>query len=136
MGGKIFDPMTFVSAQNLRATQPRLRIAELLFSDGLDRHVTAEQVATKLKQNDATVALATIYNTLHNFVDVGILRQVMGIERGVIVFDTNTSPHQHFYNEVTGELIDISPDIIDQKKLPPRPEGSKLVSTDIIIRVR
>ncbi len=136
MGGNIFDPVTFVSAQNLRATRPRLRIAELLFSDGLDRHVTAEQVATKLKQNDETVALATIYNTLHNFVDVGILRQVMGTARGVIVFDTNTTPHQHLFNETTGELIDISPDLIDEKKLPPLPEGSKLVSTDVIIRIR
>ena len=52
------------------------------------------------------VSLATVYNTLHQFTDAGLLRQVI-VDAARSYFDTNTGDHQHFFLEEEGRLIDI-----------------------------
>ncbi|MEM9014565.1 MAG: transcriptional repressor [Pseudomonadota bacterium] len=120
----------------MRVTRPRLLIAELLFGDGEDRHVTAEWVAEELERAGESIALASVYNTLHSFVGQGLLRPVQSAERGVTMFDTNTRPHHHVYNETTGELSDIADGDLKLAGEPTLPDGVELVGTDIVIRVR
>ncbi len=131
-----FDPVALLERYRLRATRPRVHVARLLFGDGQDRHVTAEWVSERLTAAGESVALATVYNTLHNFAEVGLLREVRGAERGAIIFDTNTAPHHHFYNEKTRELSDIPASAIQLMGLPEPPAGSVVVGCDVIVRVR
>ena len=42
------------------------------------------------------VSLATVYNTLHQFTEAGLLRQVI-VDAARSYFDTNTGDHQHFF---------------------------------------
>jgi Fur family iron response transcriptional regulator len=63
------------------------------------------------------VSLATIYNTLHQFTEVGFLRQV-AIDASKSYFDTNNTEHHHFYIEDRHELMDISPTNVIVAKLP------------------
>ncbi len=49
------------------------------------------------------VSLATVYNTLHQFVEAGLLREV-AIESTKTYFDTKTSNHFHFFFEEDGAL--------------------------------
>lgn len=58
----------------LRPTRTRIALSALLFSKG-DRHVTAEQLFEEANQARVSVSLATVYNTLHQFTEVGFLRR-------------------------------------------------------------
>ena len=117
----------------LRPTRQRLALAELLFGRG-HRHVTAEQLHREARDAGLSVSLATIYNTLNQFTDAGLLRQV--VTNGHYTFyDTNTDEHYHFYLEEMDRLIDIPADQIDLSALPPLPEGKRVKGVDIIIRL-
>ena len=60
----------------LRPTRQRVALAELLFARG-DRHLTAERLHEEAVSNDVPVSLATVYNTLHQFTEAGLLREVL-----------------------------------------------------------
>ena len=107
----------------LRPTRQRLALARLLF-DGGDRHVTAEQLHSEAESAGVSVSLATVYNTLHQFTDGGLLREGV-VEAGRSYFDTNT-----------GALTDIPGDEIAIGDLPPPPPGAEIERVDLVIRIR
>src|SRR5919204_76918 len=94
----------------LRPTRQRVALARLLFG-GADRHVTAEQLHGEALAAAIRVSLATVYNTLHQFTDAGLLREVV-VEPGRSYFDTNTDDHHHFFSESRGTLQDIPGDAV------------------------
>ena len=120
-------------ATGLRPTRQRLALARLLL-DGGDRHVTAETLHNEASTRGMRVSLATVYNTLHQFTRAGLLRQVT-VDANRAYFDTNTSDHQHFLFEETGELRDISPEAVTVVKLPAPPHGAEIRRVDVVIRV-
>ena len=131
-----FEATRFLETLGLRATRPRLKIARILYADGQARHVSAEWLAEEVGRQGEPVALATVYNTLHSLVEAGALREVRGTGSGTTIFDTNTGPHHHFFDEGTGELTDIPADRLQVLGIPPAPDGKAIASCDIIIRVR
>jgi Fur family iron response transcriptional regulator len=118
----------------VRPTRQRLGLARLLFEDG-DRHVTAEQLHAESASANMRVSLATIYNTLNQFSQVGLLREVV-VEPGRSYFDTNTSDHHHFFHEETAQLQDIAGDAIAVGAIPDPPPGTCVERVDIIVRVK
>jgi Fur family iron response transcriptional regulator len=118
----------------LRPTRQRLALARLLF-DGGDRHVTAEQLHGEAMTASVRVSLATVYNTLHQFTDAGLLREVV-VEAGRSYFDTNIADHHHFFFEGTGQLQDIPSDSVTVADLPTAPSGTRVARVDVIIRVQ
>ncbi len=118
----------------LRPTRQRMALACLLF-DGADRHVTAEQLHSEARRDNLSVALATAYNTLHQFTGAGLLRQVM-VEPGRTYIDTNTVDHHHFYFEEDGTLRDVHPESLSVNSLPAPPPGAEIDRVDVIIRCR
>ena len=119
---------------NLRPTRQRLALAKLLFDRG-DRHITAEQLHGEATAAAIPVSLATVYNTLHQFTGVGLLREVV-VEPGRLYFDTNVDDHHHFYCESTGALQDIPGAAVSVSQLPHAPAGTEISRVDVIIRVR
>jgi Fur family iron response transcriptional regulator len=117
----------------LRPTRQRLALASLLFK-GMDRHVTAEQLHGEAQSHTIKVSLATIYNTLHQFTEAGLLREVV-VEPGRSYFDTNISDHHHFYAELTGQLSDIPGHSLSMSGLPQPPEGMAITRVEVIVRV-
>src|SRR6476620_10548974 len=107
----------------LRLTRQRLALARLLFEGG-DRHVTAEQLHGEAQAAKIRLSLATVYNTLHQFTDHGLLREVV-VEPGRSYFDTNTTDHHHFFCEVTGKLQDIPGEDLSVTSLPMPPPGTE-----------
>ena len=118
----------------LRPTRQRLALAGLLF-DGDDRHVTAEQLHDEAVAAVIPVSLATVYNTLHQFTNAGLLREVV-VEPGRSYFDTNIDDHHHFFCESTGMLQDIPGAAVMVGELPHAPAGTEISRVDVIIRVR
>jgi Fur family iron response transcriptional regulator len=123
-----------LSGAGLRPTRQRLLLAHVLFDRG-DRHVTAEQLHAEAAADGATISLATVYNTLHQFQAIGLLREVI-VESGRVYFDTNTTDHHHFYIEASGRLLDIPGDLVNIGTLPEIPEGFDLDRVDVVIRLR
>jgi Fur family transcriptional regulator, iron response regulator len=120
-------------AAGLRPTRQRLGLARLLLGKG-DRHVTAEQLHAEAAAGAIPVSLATIYNTLHQFTEAGLLREVV-VEPGRSYFDTNTADHHHFFCETNGLLQDIPAQAITVSGLPVAPEGTEIRRVDVIVRV-
>jgi Fur family iron response transcriptional regulator len=117
----------------LRPTRQRLALGTLLFGNG-DRHVSAEMLHYEALAAGEQVSLATVYNTLHQFTQAGLLRE-LAIEGGKAYFDTNTSNHNHFFIEERGELMDIAGDSIRVDGLPEPPQGMKISHIDVVVRL-
>src|SRR5258708_7549668 len=80
-----------------RRTRQRMALGWILFGKG-DGHITAEMLYEEASKAKVPVSLATVYNTLHQFTDVGLLRQV-AVDGSKTYFDTNVSQHHHFFIE-------------------------------------
>lgn len=120
---------------NLRPTRQRILLANLIWSGTQPRHVTAEQLHNEAKYTGEHVSLATVYNTLHQFIEAGLLLEVC-VDGTRSYFDTNIDEHHHLLNIATGELTDISAHrmgITLPHDLPPELET---MSVDVIIRVK
>jgi Fur family iron response transcriptional regulator len=117
----------------LRPTRQRLALAEILFAKG-DRHVTAETLHEEAIANSVPVSLATVYNTLHQFTEAGLLREV-AVEGSKTYFDTNTSNHYHFFCERDGVLMDIPVGELAVDGLPEPPEGMEVSRIDVLVRL-
>ena len=128
------DVKSMLRHVGLRPTRQRMALGWLLFGKG-DRHITAEMLYEEASRAKVPVSLATIYNTLHQFKEVGLLRQV-AVDGSKAYFDTNTSAHHHFFVEGEGELLDI-PDanmLVGSDPIPP--EGYEIERVDVIVRLR
>ena len=117
----------------LRPTRQRLALARLLFEGG-DRHVTAELLHGEARTGHIRVSLATVYNTLHQFTDAGLLREVV-VEPGRSYFDTNIADHHHFFCESIGLLQDIPAEDLRVIGLPLPPLGTEIGRVEVIVRV-
>jgi Fur family transcriptional regulator, iron response regulator len=95
--------------------------------------VTAEELHGEAVISGISVSLATVYNTLHQFTEAGLLRETV-VEPGRSYFDTNTADHHHFFFEETGRLMDIPSDSIRVSNLPKPPQG-EIKRVDVTIRV-
>ena len=118
----------------LRPTRQRLALAKLLFA-GMDRHVTAEGLHAEALAAGARVSLATIYNSLHQFTQAGLLRQVV-VDGARTYFDTNVGDHHHFFLEEEGRLLDIPGGGVTVCGLPEPPAGCAPTRVDVIVRVK
>ena len=127
------NPLERLRAVGLRPTRQRLALARLLFEPG-DRHVTAEQLHGEAIGSAIRVSLATVYNTLHQFTDAGLLREVV-VEPGRSYFDTNIDDHHHFFWETSGELQDIPGAGVVVSGLPLPPAGTAIRRVEVIVRV-
>ncbi|MCP5083163.1 MAG: transcriptional repressor [Alphaproteobacteria bacterium] len=117
----------------LRPTRQRISLASMLFT-GPERHISAEELHEEAVAAKVPVSLATVYNTLNQFTEAGLLREV-AIDGTKSYFDTNTSNHYHFYLESEGRLIDIDSNALKVVGLPEAPEGTKVNRIDVVVRL-
>jgi Fur family transcriptional regulator, iron response regulator len=128
------DVKTMLRKVGLRPTRQRMALGWLLFGKG-DRHLTAEALYEEASRAKVPVSLATIYNTLHQFTDVGLLRQV-AVDGSKAYFDTNVSTHHHFFVEGEDELLDIPGTDVIVGNAPTPPEGFEIARVDVVVRLR
>jgi Fur family transcriptional regulator, iron response regulator len=129
------DVLALLRQVGLRPTRQRMALGWLLFAKG-DRHLTAEMLYEEANRAKIAVSLATVYNTLHQFTDAGLLREVT-VNGSKTYFDTNVSDHHHFFIENEHNLVDIPADansIVGE--LPQVPEGYEISRVDVVVRLR
>jgi len=117
----------------LRPTRQRCSLASLLFGQG-DRHVSAEALHEEVGKAGVKVSLATVYNTLHQFRQAGMLRE-LAIDGQRSYFDTNTSNHNHFYIESESRLVDIPGNSVRVDGVPQPPAGMRISHVDVVVRL-
>lgn len=118
----------------LRPTRQRVALGDLLFAKG-DRHLTVEELHEEAVTAGVPVSLATVYNTLHQFTEAGLIR-VLAVESAKTYFDTNVSDHHHFFVEGENEVLDIPISNLTIDNLPSPPEGMEIAHVDVVIRLR
>lgn len=128
------DVTGMLRGAGLRPTRQRVSLAELLYSRG-DRHISAELLHEEAVAADVPVSLATVYNTLHQFTEAGLLREV-AIDGNKTYFDTNVTDHHHFFIEGANRVIDIPGEGVGIGAIPEAPEGMEIVRVDVVVRVR
>ena len=128
------DVLALLRQVKLRPTRQRMALGWLLFAKG-DRHLTAEMLYEEATHAKVPVSLATVYNTLHQFTEVGLLRQV-AVDGSKAYFDTNNSEHHHFFIEDQNDLMDIPATDVLVGKAPVAPEGYEIARIDVVVRLR
>ncbi|QOZ55592.1 Fur family transcriptional regulator Irr [Bradyrhizobium sp. CCBAU 53338] len=117
----------------MRVTRQRLALGKMLLL-GDHRHVTAEGLHEEASAANLRLSLATVYNTLNQFTEAGLLRRIAadGIKS---FFDTDTSVHPHFYLEGEDALVDVAGGLAFSKLPDPLP-GHEIERLDVIVHLR
>ena len=132
-GCPFHDVRAMLRDVGLRPTRQRLALGWLLFAKG-GRHLTAEVLHEDALKARFPVSLATVYNTLNQFTEAGLLREV-AVDSSKTYFDTDASDHHDFYIEGDGKLVDI-PDVLALDKMPSPPEGYEVSRVDVVVRLK
>ena len=122
-----------LSNSGIRPTKQRMILAKLLFEKG-DRHISAEELFEEVKKEDRKISLATIYNTLKQFRNIGLLKELV-IDQNKSIYCTNHDAHYHLLIEDENRIVDIPQQNIDLS-IPELPACLSLHNIDIIVRVR
>lgn len=95
----------------LAMTHQRAVIYESLMS--APGHPSPEEVFEKVRKHIPSISLATVYNTLHTFIESGLLRE-MSLHHGSLRVDTRQDPHHHLVCTQCKQVFDL-----DEKALKP-----------------
>lgn len=124
---------TQLTRANITPTAQRVELAGLLLSR--PQHFTAEQVLRMLAERGSSISKATVYNTLKLFCERRLIREV-AVQPTRVIYDSTTRSHHHFFNEDTGELVDIAPTEVSLGRLPDVPPGTEAMGVDVVVRLR
>ena len=122
-------------SSGLRPTKQRLALCKVLFDRKETFHFTINNLKKKIeKSTKSKISLATVYNTVHAFKNKGYLKEI-SLQGNKTFFDTNSKSHHHFYDQDTGDLIDIKNEDINVSKLPSAPKGKKIKDIEVTVSV-
>ena len=122
-------------SSGLRPTKQRLALCKVLFDRKETFHFTIDNLKKKIeKSTKSKISLATVYNTVHAFKHKGYLKEI-SLQGNKTFFDTNSKSHHHFYDQDTGDLIDIKNEDIKVSKLPSAPKGKKIKDVEVTVSV-
>ena len=98
------DVISVLSSRGIQPSAQRVAVARFVLTT--DEHPSADQVFARVKDDLPVLSRATVYNTLHLFVEKGLLKELI-LAEGRVVFDPKTAPHHHFVDDDTGVIVDI-----------------------------
>ena len=128
------DCVDLLRQAGLRPTRKRLILGEFLFSNG-GRHVTAELLHGEASAAGIHISLATVYNTLNQLTDAGLLRRI-GVDGSKSYFDTNPTTHHHFFVDREDRLLDVPEPGVLIDKLPQPLPGYEISRVDVMVHLR
>ncbi len=91
-------------AKGLRMTDQRILIAEIV--EASSNHPDAEEIYALASGRDAKISLATVYRTLRQFEQVGILDRLDFGDGRARFEDARRAHHDHLLDIDTGEVIE------------------------------
>jgi Fur family transcriptional regulator, iron response regulator len=98
------DVVQILRDRGIQPSAQRVAVAEYVLYTA--DHPSADQVWERVKKALPVLSRATVYNTLHLFVDKGLLREYV-LAEGRIVYDPKVEAHHHFIDDRTGAIHDV-----------------------------
>ncbi|MEN3014053.1 MAG: Fur family transcriptional regulator [Endomicrobiia bacterium] len=98
--------------KGLRPTIQRIKVYEYLLKHR--EHPDVEKIYKVLKEEIPTISKTTIYNTLKELADRGLIIEIPTEYK--LCFDGYTEPHSHFICEECNKIYDIDADFEFDKK--------------------
>ena len=131
-----FEPfINRLRSSGLRPTKQRLTICKVLFDSKDTFHFTIDNLKKKIERSTKSkVSLATVYNTVHAFKNSGYLKEI-SLQGNKTFFDTNSKSHHHFYDQDTGNLVDIKNEDMSLTKMPTAPKGKIINGLEITVSI-
>ena len=135
----------------LQPTRQRLAVAQVMLAR--PTHLTADEVlklllapassapaAIKNKAPDADsrapISRATVYATLAQFAQAGLLRE-LHTGTGAVVYDSNPTLHPHWVDVDTGQVHDLPPGVrLQVSGIDTLPAGLKVQDVQVMLRVK
>ena len=113
----------------VRPTIHRIHIAHYVLDEA--DHPTADDVLAWAKQNLPKISRATVYNTLSELSQAGLIREFRFPQVSKTVYDKNTEHHFHFYDQASETFLDLNTESVKVDiQLPPT---FKISSVDILV---
>ena len=112
------DAVEKLRQHGIQPSAQRVAVAEYVLET--PEHPSADQVWDRVRTGFPMLSRATVYNTLHLFVDRGLLCELV-LAEGKVVYDPKVDRHHHFIDDETGEIHDVPWDALkvrDVEKLP------------------
>jgi Fur family peroxide stress response transcriptional regulator len=94
--------------KGIRPSYQRIKVLEYLCRKG--GHPTVDEIFRALSSDIPSLSKVTIYNTLHTFVKVGLVR-VVDIDDAEMRYDITLSDHGHFLCLACGTIFNFEVDI-------------------------
>ncbi|HRP69987.1 MAG TPA: Fur family transcriptional regulator [Turneriella sp.] len=98
------DIAQMLKSRGLRVSLQKLEIAKHVL--GTHRHFTAEEIFREINTDFPRVSRATVFNVLNLFAENGLLRTLRA-RSDVLLYDSNTSEHDHVVDTATGKVYDV-----------------------------
>jgi Fe2+ or Zn2+ uptake regulation protein len=118
-------------ARGRRVTPQRRAIIQVLVDNHV--HLTADQVFTRVRGAMPDISRATVYNALHELVEIGMVRELdLGLRERH--YDVTTADHAHLVCLGCGRVDDVAYDC-DTLALPPEHvPGFEVVDCNVVFR--
>jgi Fe2+ or Zn2+ uptake regulation protein len=126
------DVVELLRAHGIQPSSQRVAVARYVLST--HQHPSADQVFARVKRDLPTISRATVYNTLHAFVEAGLLREVI-LTPGRVAYDPNLNPHHHLVDERTGDIYDVPWAAFDVSQRQPL-EGLEISEYQVVLKGR
>ena len=114
---------------DLKITPQRRMILKLLA--GENGHPTAEDIYQQVSAVMPTVSRATVYNTLHELVALGVLNEVQDLSENRLRYDTHTGIHHHLFCTRCHTLVDLHHDFEMLHLTPEEAAGYKILKHQV-----
>jgi Fur family transcriptional regulator, ferric uptake regulator len=120
----------------LKVTHPRIRILEILGSEGV-RHLSAEDLYRQLLAGGEDIGLATVYRVLTQFEAAGLVEK-HNFEGGTAVYELDRGQHHdHMVCVETGKVIEFNnPEIERLQKQIAAEHGYEIEDHSLVLYVR
>ena len=115
-----------------RVTPQRRAIIQVL-TETSGTHPTAEQIFTSVRDTMPDMSHATVYNTLHELVEMGLLLE-LGLGLREHRYDINVTEHAHLVCLKCGRVEDVPCDCDAVTLSPEQARGFLLVERDVVFR--
>ena len=115
--------------KGLRITPQRRAILELLTQD--DSHPTAEEIYQRVLAVMPDVSRTTVYNTIHELLNLGELVEVEELGKAGTRYDTHGGNHHHLFCLRCRTLRDIDRDFAGLDLAPEEAAGYQIVRRQV-----
>ena len=100
---RLQEALTTLKKSGVRITPQRHAVLEYLMQPM--KHPTADEIYKALEDKFPNMSVATVYNNLRVFLDIGLVRELTYGDSSSR-FDCNTSDHYHIICDECGKIVD------------------------------